>query len=168
MQLQESSQLHNISGALYLARITQVEEQQRKKLWLYQGRGEVEGEKNVLKSSEELLGEGQEGEAAVRSRRISHNRSILHLVIADVLSLQLINYFHLKNSACSCAKYCGSWGLEGSFHKKPTWDLSMAHFVIDFSDRKKIGLIPFYPHRCVQKNILGWELTWKSPKKASA
>lgn len=49
MQLQESSWLHNTSGMLCLARIIQLEERQKKKEWLHQGKRAVGEEKNVLK-----------------------------------------------------------------------------------------------------------------------
>lgn len=74
----QPSWLHNISGMLYWGRIIQLEEQQKKKWWPYEGK--VEGEKSLLKQSEEQLGEGQEGGTALRSRRILHNRSALHLI----------------------------------------------------------------------------------------
>lgn len=130
------------------------------------GMGKVEGEKSILKQSEEQLGEGQEGGTAVRSRRILQTRSARHLIADICVPTGHLLLFHLRNSACSCAKYYEVWGLEGSYHKKSTWNLSMAHFALHFSDRKSWFDSPLPTSLCAKAHSsLGWELTCKSPKK---
>lgn len=77
--------------------------------------------------------------------------------------------FQLRNSACSYNKHCEAWGLEGSFDKKSTRNLSIAHFVIYFLDRKSWFDSPLPTPLCAKSTFQpGLRADLQEPQKGSS